>query len=114
MGKHANAELLIEWFRERASATVSEIVAAGLMKSCAADSAVQYALRYGALERVVFSGASVRDRVHYRVTGITLPASRAKAGQLSFDGLLIAWGIVLQPPRLRSTGWIKHEILDSE
>ena len=114
MSTHDNAEVLLAWFRERASATVSEIAASGLMKSRTASDAVQYALRNGALERVVRSGASAKERVHYRATGIALPASRTQAGQLSFDGLLTAWGIVLEPPRLLSTGSHTHQISDSE
>jgi hypothetical protein len=113
MSTHDNAEVLLAWFRERASATVSEIAASGLMKSRTASDAVQYALRNGALERIVRSGASAKDRVHYRATGVALPAPRAQAGQPSFDGLLTAWGIVLEPPRLLSTESCRHQISDS-
>ena len=112
MSMHENAEVLLAWFRERASATVSEIVASGLMKSRTASDAVQYALRNGALERIVRSGASAGDRVHDRATGVALPAPRAQSGQPSFDGLLTAWGIVLEPPRLLSTQSRRHQISD--
>jgi len=114
MSTHGNAEMLLAWFRERSSATVSEIVASGLMKSRTASDAVQYALRNGALERIVRSGASAKERVHYRATGISLPAPRTQTGQMSFDGLLTAWGIVLDPPRLLSTGSRRHQISDNE
>ncbi|WP_321949339.1 hypothetical protein [Paraburkholderia sp. J10-1] len=114
MSTHENAEVLLAWFRERASATVSEIVASGLMKSRTASDAVQYALRNGALERIVRSGASAKERVHYRTTGIALPAPRTQAGKPSFDGLLTAWGIVLEPPLLVSTRSRTHQISDSE
>ena len=113
MSTHENAEILLAWFRERASATVSEIVASGLMKSRTASDAVQYALRNGALERIVRSGASAKERVHYRATGISLPALRTQTGQLSFDSLLTAWGIVLVPPRLLSTESRRHQISDN-
>jgi hypothetical protein len=49
------AEALLAWFRERTDATVSDIVASGMMKSRTASDAVQYALRNGALERMVRS-----------------------------------------------------------
>uniref|UniRef100_UPI002AB673F9 hypothetical protein n=1 Tax=Paraburkholderia sp. J8-2 TaxID=2805440 RepID=UPI002AB673F9 len=114
MSTHENAEVLLSWFRERSRATVSEVVASGLMKSRTASDAVKYALRNGALERVVRSGASAKERVQYRATGIALPAPRTQAGQPSFEGLLTAWGMVLEPPRLLSTSSRRHEISDSE
>ena len=113
MSTHESAEVLLAWFRERSRATVSEIVASGLKKSCTASDAVQYPLRNGALERIVRSGASAKERVHYRATGIALPAPRTQAAQPSFDGLLTAWGIVLEPPRLLSTGSRTRQISDN-
>jgi len=114
MSTRENAEVLLAWFRQRSSATVSDIVASGLMKSRRASDAVQYALRNGALERIVRTGASAKERVHYRATGITLPVPRTQTGQPSFDGLLTAWGIVLEPPRLLSTASHRHQISDCE
>jgi hypothetical protein len=114
MSAQENAELLLAWFRERSSATVSEIVASGLMKPRTASDAVQYALRNGALERIVRSGASAKDRVHYRATGVALPASRTQAGRPSFECLLAAWGIAVEPPRLLSTSSHAYQISDNE
>lgn len=112
MGTHEKAEALVAWIRERASATVSDVAASGLMNSRAASDAVQYALRCGALERCVRRGASAKDRVHYRVTGVALPIPRTRGAESSFDGLLQAWGIVLEPPELRASESRRHQISD--
>jgi len=64
----------LAWLRDRESATVGEIAAIGLMKSCTASDAIQYAVRSGALKRVVRAGASAKERTRYRATGVALPA----------------------------------------
>jgi hypothetical protein len=115
MTAHANAEILLAWLCERPDTTVSEVAAAGLMSSRTASDAIQYALRSGALERTVRSGASAKDRVRYRATGIALPTPRAQAVvQPSFDGLLEAWGIALAPVRLPMVNSRTHQISDCE
>lgn len=111
MSTHAKAEILLEWLRERKDATVGEITAAGLMNSRTASDAVQYAIRNGALERLVLRGANAKERVRYRVTGVALPTPRSQA-QPSFDGLLDAWGIALEPLPLVSTEVRRHQIWD--
>lgn len=84
------------------------------MKSRTASDAVQYALRNGALERLVRAGASARERVRYRATGIALPAHKTAAASASFDGLLEAWGMALEPIPLRMTESRRHHISDTE
>lgn len=113
MSTHEKAESLVAWLRQRPSATVSDVAASGLMNSRTASDAVQYALRCGALERVVRRGASAKDRVHYRATGVALPAPRSQSVP-SFDGLLTAWGIVLEPPQIRAIDSRRHQISDHE
>ncbi|PVX85558.1 hypothetical protein C7402_103135 [Paraburkholderia unamae] len=108
------AETIVAWLRERPSATVNDIVASGLMSSRSASDAVQYAVRCGALARDVRRGASVKDRVQYRTTGIALPAVRLRGAEPCFDGLLQAWGIVLNPPQLRAGESRRHQIADYE
>ncbi|MEX3917938.1 hypothetical protein AB4Y43_17100 [Paraburkholderia sp. BR10872] len=112
MSTHENAEALVAWVRQRTSATVSDITAAGLMNSRTASDAVQYALRCGAVERVVRRGAGAKDRVHYRATGVALPVPRTRGAEPTFDGLLTAWGIVLEPPQLLSVSSCTHQIAD--
>jgi hypothetical protein len=113
MSAHANAEILLAWLSGRSDATVSEIAAAGLMSSRTASDAIQYALRNGALERIVRSGASANERVRYRSTGVALPAPRAQATQPSFDGLLEAWGIAREPIGLPMVNSRTHQISDT-
>ena len=113
MSTHANAEALVAWVRQRPSATVSDIAASGLMNSRTASDAVQYPLRCGALERITRRGASAKDRVRYRATGMALPASRVQSVP-SFDGLLTAWGIVLEPPQILVVDSRRHQISDHE
>lgn len=113
MSAHANAEILLAWLGECSTATVSEIAASGLMSSRTASDAVQYALRNGALERIVRSGASAKERVRYRPTGIALPTPRTQA-QPSFDGLLEAWGMTLEPIHLAMVNSRTHQISDNE
>lgn len=114
MSTHANAEALLSWLRERPDATVSDIVASGMMNSRTASDAVQYAVRNGALERIVRSGASARERVRYRATGIALPAPRTGAASPSFDNLLEAWGMARKPVSLRMIESRRHQISDNE
>jgi hypothetical protein len=114
MSTHDNAQALLSWLRERTSATVSEIVASGLLKSRTASNAIQYAVRNGALEREVRSGTSAKERVRYRATGTALPEPRALVPQPSFDGLLEAWGIALEPILLPMTQARRHEISENE
>lgn len=114
MSVHGNAENLLAWLGERSSATVSEIVAAGLMSSRTASDVIQYALRSGALERIVRSGASAKARARYRSTGVALPAPRAQAAQPTFDGLLEAWGIAREPVGLPMVNSRRHQISDNE
>ncbi|WP_233874700.1 hypothetical protein [Paraburkholderia adhaesiva] len=111
MSTHAKAELLLEWLRERTDATVGEITAASLMSSRTASDAVQYAVRHGALKRIVRRGASAKERVRYQITGVALPVSHTSA-QPCFDGLLNAWGIALEPLPLASTKICRHQICD--
>ena len=113
MSTHANAGALVAWVSQRASATVSDIAASGLMSSRTASDAVQYARRCGALERVIRRGASAKDRVHYRATGVALPERRAQSAP-SFDGLLTAWGIVLAPPQIPAVDSRRYLISDQE
>jgi hypothetical protein len=113
MSTHANAQELLAWIRGRTSATLSEVVASGLMKSRTASDAIQYAVRNGALERVFRSGASAKQRVQYRMTGIPLPVPQTQIGP-SFDGLLEAWGITLEPITLRVIDARRHQISDHE
>jgi hypothetical protein len=110
---HENAEALLAWMRERSHATVADIVASGLMASRTASDVVQYACRCGALARDVRKGASARDRISYRVTGVALPAPRAPSVP-TFDCLLSAWGIALDPPHLATTASRRHEISDHD
>ncbi|WP_321936158.1 hypothetical protein [Paraburkholderia sp. J8-2] len=112
MSTHANAEALLAWFRDRESATVGEIAASGLMKSRTASDAIQYAVRSGALERVVRAGASAKERMRYRATGIALPTPRTHGMLPSFDGLLEAWGISREPVALPTSDARRHEISD--
>ncbi len=111
MSTHENAELLLAWLRDRPSAAVCDVEASGLMKSRTASDAVQYALRNGALERVIRPGAAAKDRVQYRATGVALPTPRAQSVP-SFDGLLKAWGIVLEPPQLQVVETRRYQIAD--
>lgn len=113
MSTHANAEALLAWIRERPDASVSDIVASGTMNSRTASDAVQYALRNGALERIVRAGARARERVRYRATGIALRATKTAAASASFDGLLEAWGMALEPTSLRITGSRRHQVSDN-
>jgi hypothetical protein len=113
MSTHANAQELLAWIRERASATVGEVVASGLMKLRTASDAIQYAVRNGALERVVRSGASAKQRVQHRATGIPLPSPRTQIIS-SFDRLLEAWGTTLEPVTLPVTEARRHQISDHE
>lgn len=114
MSTHANAEALVAWFRDRESATVSEIAASGLMKSRTASGAIKYAVRSGALECVVHAVASAKERMRYRATGVALPTPRAHAVLPSFDGLLEAWGISREPIALPTTDGRTHQISDDE
>ena len=114
MSMHANAEALLAWLRDRESATVGEIAASGLMKSRTASDAIQYAVRSGALERVVRAGASAKERMRYRATGVALPAPRTHVAPPSFDGLLEAWGIAREPIALPATQARRHQISDHE
>lgn len=111
MSTHAKAEILLAWLRERGDATVGEMTAAGLMSSRVASDAVQYAVRHGALRRIVRRGASAKERMRYQVTGIALPVPRTNI-QPCFDGLLNAWGIALEPLPLVSTEVCRHQICD--
>ena len=111
---HANAEALLAWLRDRESATVGEIAASGLMKSRTASDAIQYAVRSGALERVVRAGASAKERMRYRATGVALPAPKSRAAVPSFDRLLEAWGIAREPLALPATQARRHQISDHE
>lgn len=111
MSTHAKAEMLLEWLGERKETTVGEIAAAGVMNLRTAAYAVQYAVRNGALQRLVVEGANAKQRVRYRVTGVALPTPRSQA-QPSFDGLLNAWGIALEPLQLASTEVCRHQICD--
>ncbi|TDG02015.1 hypothetical protein E1N52_41915 [Paraburkholderia guartelaensis] len=83
------------------------------MNSRTASDAVQYALRYGALEHVVRRGASAKNRVNYRATGVALPIPRSKSAP-SFDELLAAWGIALEPVSLPTLDAHRHQISDNE
>ncbi|MFX1768003.1 hypothetical protein PWP93_36650 [Paraburkholderia sp. A1RI-2L] len=112
MSTHANAEVLLAWFRDRESATVAEITASGLMKSRTASDAIQYAVRSGALVRVVRASASAKERMRYRATGVALPTPRTQVAHPSFDGLLEAWGIAREPVALPATEARRHEISD--
>ena len=112
MSTHANALVLLAWFRDRESATVGEIAASGLMKSRTASDAIQYAVRSGALVRVVRAGASAKERMRYRATGVALPAPRTHVAPPSFDGLLEAWGIAREPIALPTTEARRHQISD--
>lgn len=114
MSTHANAEALLAWFRDRESATVGEIAASGLMKSRTASDAIQYAVRSGALERVVRAGASGKERMRYRATGVALPVPRTNLVLPSFDSLLEAWGITREPVALPATQARRHQISDYE
>lgn len=114
MSTHANALALVAWVRERPGATVSEIVASGLMNRNKASHAAQYALRCGALERVIRSGVRANERVHYRATGVDLPVLDTQDGEPSFDGLLQAWGIVRNPPPLQVVDSRRHQIQDDK
>ena len=114
MSTHANAEALLAWLRDRESATVGEIAASGLMKSRTASDAIQYAVRSGALERVVRAGASAKERMRYRATGVALPAPRTHVAPPSFDGLLEAWGIAREPLALPATQARRHQLSDHE
>lgn len=114
MGTHAHAEILLAWFCGRSSATVHEFVASGLMNSRTASDAIQYALRNGALVRAERTGKSAKERTKYRATGIALPPPRRPTQQVSFDGLLEAWGIALQPIRLPVATSRMHQISDNE
>lgn len=114
MSTHANAEALLAWIRERDSATVGEIAASGLMKSRTASDAIQYAVRSGVLERVVRAGASAKERMRYRATGVALPAPHRHVVLTSFDGLLEAWGITREPVPLPATHARRHQISDYE
>jgi hypothetical protein len=113
MSPHASAQDLLAWFWGRTSATVSEVVASGLMKSRTASDAIQYAVRNGALERVFRSSASAKQRVQYRATEIPLPAPQTQIGP-SFDGLLEAWGITLEPITLQVIDARRQQISDHE
>ena len=114
MSTHENAEILLAWIRERSGATVSEIVASGLMKSRTASDAIQYAVRSGALERVVRVGATAKERMQYRATGVALPTPRISVVVPSFDGLLEAWGITREPVALEAKETHRHQISDNE
>ncbi|HUO61588.1 MAG TPA: hypothetical protein VMU24_13030 [Candidatus Acidoferrales bacterium] len=112
MSTHANAQALLAWLRDRESASVGEIAASGLMKSRTASDAIQYAVRSGALERVVRAGASAKERMRYRATGVALPAPKLHVALPSFDGLLQAWGIAREPVALPATEARRHQISD--
>jgi hypothetical protein len=84
------------------------------MSSRTASDAIQYALRNGALERIVRSGASAKERVRYRPTGVALPARRTQPAQPTFDGLLEAWGIAREPIGLPMINSRTHQISDNE
>ncbi|MCX5545799.1 hypothetical protein M3A49_41485 [Paraburkholderia sp. CNPSo 3076] len=115
MSMHENAQALLAWIRERPEATISDIVESGLLKSRSTVShAARYAEKSGALERIVRSGASARDRVRFRATGIALPeiAPEAQDTGPSFDGLLQAWGIAHRPVTLPMLEARRHQLSD--
>ncbi len=114
MSTHANAQTLLAWLRDRESATVRDIAASGLMKSRTASDAIQYAVRSGALERVIRAGASAKERMRYRTTGVSLLSPRNQAAIPSFDGLLEAWGITRDPIALPAVEARRHQISDSD
>ncbi|WP_321820853.1 MULTISPECIES: hypothetical protein [unclassified Burkholderia] len=114
MSTRANAEALLAWLRDRESATAGEIVESGLMKSRTASDAIQYAVRSGALERVVRAGAIAKEQMRYRATGVALPVPRTHVVLPSFDGLLEAWGIAREPVALPATDSRRYQISDYE
>lgn len=116
MSTHENAQALLSWIRDRPEATISDIAQSGLLKSRSTVShAARYAERSGALERIVRSGAGVRDRVRFRATGIALPAApEVQNTALSFDELLRAWGIASRPVSLPMLEARRHRIMDSD
>jgi pantothenate kinase type III len=97
-----NAERLIGYLREQHQpVTVARIVAAGIMNSHDASDAIQYGVRHGVIERIKRRGARANERVQYRLTSHSLPATRKDVAAPSFDALLTAWGIAHTPRRSR-------------
>jgi hypothetical protein len=96
---HHHAEILIRRLRKRGEPmTIRQIVRSGAMDSREASNAAQYALRHGAIKRVVVPGAAYAERRRYGLTGLTLPLRDESRG-MSFDALLAAWNIPCGPPR---------------
>jgi len=109
---HASALTLLAWLRQRESASVREIASSGLMSSREASDVVQYAMRYGALERIT-SVPVTRGSTRYRSTGAPLPELRSVFASPSFDGLLSAWGITQHPPELPVVRRHVYQIADN-
>lgn len=112
MRAHGNAEILLEWLNQCPSATVAEMAKFAAVSSTTASDAVQYAVRNGAMERI--NSASTRGPKLYRSTGIPLPVPHSPVSRASFNELIQAWGITLQPPRIQSHQSCRHRISDAE
>ncbi|WP_233874905.1 hypothetical protein [Paraburkholderia adhaesiva] len=100
MKVHENARLLMHWLAENQPATIAQIAAAGLMTSRALSDAVGYATRHGTIVRIQLPVKSGRECFELRLTGRALPTGPGLASPPSFDELLSAWGITLNPPSL--------------
>lgn len=109
MKVHASALTLLGWLAQRESASVSEIVATGLMNSREASDVIRYAIRHGAAVRVT---AGARGLARYRSTGAALPEPRAGIAAPCFEGLLSAWGIAQEPPQLPVLNARVYQIAD--
>jgi hypothetical protein len=97
MKARRNAEVVIAWLGKGPSTTLAGIVEAGLMSHREAADAVRYAVQHGAMEPVRRPSEKANERRLYLATGRALPELAPPPSGPSFDGLLIAWGIMQEP-----------------
>ncbi|MFP3637953.1 hypothetical protein [Paraburkholderia sp. SIMBA_054] len=100
---YEKAKKLHEWLKERADATVAEMVASGVLSKTDVRSALDYGTRRGVFESAEHDGRALNARVSYSTTGVPLLAPEREKGRgpvASFEGLQAAFGIALYPPRV--------------
>jgi hypothetical protein len=105
MKVHEDAQRVMDWLADNQPATIAQITAAGMMTARAASNAIDYATSNRAIEPIQSHGQRVSERFDYRLTGRPLPTRPGLKSPLSFDALLVAWGIALNPPSLPRTPW---------
>lgn len=128
MKAYDNLVRLLAWWRENPQpATITALVKAGLITAGDASHTMQYGMRHGVVERLEREGSRPSERAVYQWTGkplpppgpdrqpirdrVTGPDTLRPATGPSFDALLTAWGIALNPPRLPPADLPRHRPL---